>query len=307
MRYTFDDAAAPSTRTPSTSRSSATGRSTTTAGSAACFHGRVPWIRSQALPFGDGAETWELYHILDDFSQGIDLAEQYPDKLRELQDLFDTEAGKFGVYPLSDETVLRALPHNRPSLLEGRTHFTLYPDNVRMPELASVNLKNTSFDLTAFLDIPERGPRASSSARAGRWPAGRCTCRRHTHLPVQLLRPGDHRDHLADPDAHRTDRLSVSFDYDGGGLGKGGTARMHLDGKQVADGRIERTVPFVFSMSGETLDVGIDTCSPVGPTRSGSRSPAPSTGSRSTCGPALTQQDHDDLDDGQLRGAISQQ
>ena len=52
---------------------------------------------------------------------------------------------------------MRALPQNRPSLLEGRTHFLLYRENVRMPELAAVNLKNTSFDLCADLRVPEAG------------------------------------------------------------------------------------------------------------------------------------------------------
>ena len=38
-----------------------------------------------------------------------------------------------------------------------------------------------------------------------------------------------------------------------------------MDGREVAGGRLERTVPFLFSMSGETLDVGVDTGSPAGP------------------------------------------
>ena len=58
---------------------------------------------------------------------------------------------------MSDQTTLRALPHNRPSLLEGRTRFTLYREHVRQPELASVNFKNTSFDLRALLSIPDDG------------------------------------------------------------------------------------------------------------------------------------------------------
>ena len=123
---------------------------------ASCFHGRVPWIRSQSLPFG-AEETWELYNVADDFSQSEDLAAEHPEKLRELQALFDQEARKYNVYPLDDNTTQRALPHHRPSLIEGRTKFTYYRDNVRMPELSIVNLKNTSFDLTAELVIPEAG------------------------------------------------------------------------------------------------------------------------------------------------------
>ena len=80
--------------------------------------------------------------------------------MRELRELFDREARRHDVHPLSDQTTMRALPHNRPSLIEGRTHFTLYRDNVRMPELAAVNVKNTSFDLRARLEVPSAGLKA---------------------------------------------------------------------------------------------------------------------------------------------------
>ena len=59
--------------------------------------------------------------------------------------------------------------------------------------------------------------------------------------------------------------LGVRFDYDGGGLGKGGQVHLSVNGVEVATGRLERTVPFLFSMSGETLDVGVDTGAPAGP------------------------------------------
>ena len=42
-------------------------------------------------------------------------------------------------------------------------------------------------------------------------------------------------------------------------------ATILVNGEEVAQGRIEKTVPFVFSMSGETMDVGIDTGAPVAP------------------------------------------
>jgi hypothetical protein len=54
----------------------------------------------------------------------------------------------------------------------------------------------------------------------------------------------------------------IDFNYDGGGIGKGGTATIMVDGKQVAQGRIERTIPFRISAD-ETLDIGEDTGTPV--------------------------------------------
>ena len=124
---------------------------------AACFHGRVPWERSQDLPVGGPQEQWELYHIDEDFSQSNNLAAEYPEKLAELQEIFDEQAWKYNVYPLSGATTSRSLPLHRPSLIAGQKKFTYYPENVHMPELAIVNMKNRSFELTAHLEIPEGG------------------------------------------------------------------------------------------------------------------------------------------------------
>jgi len=57
-------------------------------------------------------------------------------------------------------------------------------------------------------------------------------------------------------------RVVMVFDYDGGGPGRGGTVTLKVDGETVADGRLEATVPLVFSLD-ETCDVGHDTGSPV--------------------------------------------
>ncbi|NOK23932.1 hypothetical protein HMI50_43910 [Corallococcus carmarthensis] len=59
--------------------------------------------------------------------------------------------------------------------------------------------------------------------------------------------------------------LKLAFDYDGGGLGRGGTARLWVNGRIAGQGRIEKTIPFLFSVSGETFDVGEDTGAAVGP------------------------------------------
>jgi arylsulfatase A-like enzyme len=267
MGYSFDDGGAPSTHVTQYFEILGNRAIYHDGWVACCFHGRVPWIRTQALPFGDGHETWELYRIADDFSQAVDLAAAYPEKLTELRELFDVEARKYDVYPLSDETVGRSLPRNRPSHLDGVRHFVLYPENVRLSELATVNVKNTSFDLTAHVIVPAEGVQGVVICQGGvmaGWsfyvdPDGRPTYlynyygREHTTIAAaDALQAGSHR-------------LGVVFDYDGDGLGKGGDLRLTVDGSTVGYGRIERSVPFVFSMSGETLDVGIDTCSPVGP------------------------------------------
>ena len=149
MRYTFDDGAAPSRRRTQYFEILGNRAIYHDGWVAACFHGRVPWIRSQALPVRRGASAGSCTASPTTSARAATWPPSIPSSSRELQALFDQEARRHGVYPLSDQTTMRALPHNRPSLLEGRTRFTLYRDNVRMPELAAVNLKNTSFDLRA--------------------------------------------------------------------------------------------------------------------------------------------------------------
>jgi hypothetical protein len=222
-------------------------------------------VRSQAVPFGDG-ERWELYRVDSDFSQADDVAAQYPDKLRELRAIFDREARAFGVYPLSDQTTLRALPHNRPSLLEGRTHHTLNRDHVRQSELASVNVKNTSFDLSARLRIPDGGAEGVVICQGGNMAGWSLYVRDgipvyHYNLYGRVLTSIAGTGPLPSGEVE----LGVRFDYDSGGLGKGGQVSLTVNGAEVANGRLERTVPFLFSLSGETLDVGVDTGAPVGP------------------------------------------
>ncbi len=308
MRYSFDDADAPSTRTTQYFEILGNRAIYHDGWIASCFHGRAPWIRTAAMPFGEGAETWELYRIVDDFSQGVDLAAQYPEKLRELQALFDREAAKYDVYPLSDETVQRALPSNRPSHLDGVTHFELYPENVRMTEMASVNLKNVSFDLRARVEIPERGAEGvivcQGGAMAG-WSlylVGGRPAYTYNYFGRDVTT-------IASPGEPPTGSvvIDVAFDYDGGGLGRGGTARLSVGGTEVARGRIEHTVPFLFSMSGETLDVGVDTGSPVGPYDGRFPFTGAITKVEIDLRSGLDDEGRRELHEGRLRGAIASQ
>ncbi|QUR67680.1 arylsulfatase [Mycobacterium spongiae] len=232
---------------------------------AACFHGRVPWIRTGSNPFGDN-ERWELYHIKDDFSQGVDLAAQYPEKLAELQAVFDAEARKYNVYPLSDATFARALPANRPSLFGDRTTATFYADHVRIPETSTVSFTSTSFELRAQLQIPAGGAQGVVICLGGKM-AG-WSLYLLDGVPTFTYNYLGHEITTVAADRKLTEgqvNLGVSFDYDGGGLGMGGMLSLSVNDAVVASGRIERTVPFRFSMSGETLDVGVDTGSLVVP------------------------------------------
>ncbi len=233
---------------------------------AACFHGRVPWERAEDLPVDGEQEAWELYHIENDFSQSNNLAEKYPQKLAELQELFDEQAWKYNVYPLSGATISRSLPFHRPSLVAGQKRVTYYPENVHMPELAIVNMKNRSFEMTAHLEIPQGGAEGVVICQGGNLAGWSLYVL--DNKPIYYYNWMGHEMYKIASDQELPSgyvNLVVDFDYDGGGLGAGGTATLSVNGAEVAQGRIEKTVPFVFSMSGETMDVGIDTGAPVAP------------------------------------------
>ncbi len=55
-------------------------------------------------------ETWELYHVAEDFSEAKNVADQYPEKLQELIALWYVQAGKYGVLPLGDGPYLTQKP-----------------------------------------------------------------------------------------------------------------------------------------------------------------------------------------------------
>ena len=266
MLYSFDSAGAPSTRRTQYFEILANRAIYHDGWVAACFHGRPPWVRSQKLEIGGPQEKWELYNIEQDFSQGQDLAANHPAMVKALQELFEQEAWKYNVYPLSGETLSRSLPFNRPSLIAGQKKFTFYRSNVHMPEMAIVSMKNRSFVMTAHLEIPAGGAEGVVVCQGGNLAGWSLYVR--DNKPTYYYNWLGHEMYAVEARSRcrlGSVELTVKFDYDGGGLGKGGSATLLVNDVQVAEGRIEKTVPFVFSMSGETFDVGEDTGAPVGP------------------------------------------
>jgi arylsulfatase A-like enzyme len=206
---------------------------------------------------------WELYRVTDDFSEANNLVDKEPAKLRELQDLFWVEAAKYNVLPLDNSKVERLDTANRPSLTRGRTLFTYYPGQVRIPEGAAPDMKNKSFQIAANVEIPESGAEGILITQGGRFAGwglyvlggkpvfcyNLAGVQRYTVSGKDKLPPGKHN-------------VALDFKSDGPGLGKGGTATLTVDGKPAGEGKIARTLPFRMSLD-ETLDCGEDTGTPV--------------------------------------------
>jgi arylsulfatase len=232
---------------------------------ASCFHGRPPWIRWQGMPFDGEQERWELYDLRTDFSQADDVAAQYPEKLAELMEVFDREARRNSVYPMRDPGSGSQLIAPVPSSLGDLTKMTYTSAHARMPEFNVVNVKNTSWRMTAVVEVSAgaHGVIACQGGNMAGWslylseggvPTFHYNWYGHQHTSVAAptaLTPGHHE-------------IDMLFAYDGG-FAAGGDVALSVDGVLVAEGHVPNTVPVIFSMSGETFDVGIDTGAPVGP------------------------------------------
>ena len=261
MLYSFDAAKAPSKRRTQYFEMFAN-RALYNDGWIACTTPPTPPWASLGSPVGVDDYQWELYDVTRDFSEANNLAGKEPRKLRELQERFWIEAAKSNVLPLDNRKIERADVSNRPSLTRGRSVFTYYPGMARIPEGTAPDLKNKSFVIAAAVEIPEgraQGVLATQGGRFNGWGlyllAGKPVfhynvggVHRYTVAAPEKLRPGKHT-------------LVLDFKYDGG-LGQGGTAVLKVDGQQVAEGRLGRTIPFRISAD-ETLDIGEDTGTPV--------------------------------------------
>jgi arylsulfatase len=206
---------------------------------------------------------WELYNVAEDFSQANDLAASNPEKLRELQRLFYIEAVKYNVLPLDNTKVERLDVQNRPSNIRGLKEFTYYDGMVRIPEGGAPDLKNKSFGISAVVNIPEGGAEGLLMTQGGRFAGiglylldGRpvfhynlAGVERYTVAGKDKISPGRHV-------------VTLDFNYDGGGVGKGGQATLTVDGEKVASEHLPQTIAYRMSLD-ETLDIGEDTGTPI--------------------------------------------
>jgi len=262
LAYTFDDAKAKDRHTTQYFE---------IAGSRALYHDgwlartihRVPWEPQPRATFDK--DKWELYDTRKDFSLANDMAAKNPKKLKELQALFMKEAVKYNVLPLDDRSIERmdAGLAGRPDLMGARTSLTLYPGMTGMMENTFLNVKNRSMTITGEVDIPQGGANGVILAQGGRF-GGWSLYLKDGKLAYAYNWVGLERYTVAAPDPLPAGKatIKVDFVYDGGGRGKGATAALLVDGKQVAKGRIAKTNAFIFSLD-EGADVGMDEDTPV--------------------------------------------
>ncbi|MDL5159802.1 arylsulfatase [Actinomycetospora termitidis] len=263
MRYTFTDPDAPDRRRTQYFEMCGNRGIYHEGWTAVTRHG-IPWemVPTAGRSFHD--DVWELYDTTKDPSQAHDVAAEHPATLAHLRDLFFAEAVKYQVLPLDDRVTERENPQlaGRFDLVGDRTSVTFRGSTRRLIEETVPNVKNRSHAVVADVEVPDGGAEGVVVAQGGRFGGwsiyvrdGRpCYVynffglRRDTVRAEAAIPPGRHQ-------------VRVDFAYDGG-VGRGGTATLRVDGDEVGSVRVEATIPYYFSFD-ETFDVGVDLGTPV--------------------------------------------
>jgi arylsulfatase A-like enzyme len=225
-----------------------------------------PWLLGTAKLPEVNEYKWELYNLAEDYSQYNDVAAKNPDKLKELQALFLTEAAKYNVLPL-DNSILPRLLTARPSATAGRTVFTYSGENSNIPTGNAPSILDRDYTITAEVTIPKGGAEGMIVTLGGRFGGyGLYLLKGRPVFVYNLLdlkryrweggvggrdwfgrglKPGKHT-------------IVFDFKYDGPGPAKGGTGVLTADGKELSRQTIPHTIPILMSID-ETFDIGIDT------------------------------------------------
>lgn len=264
LAYTFDDPDTPSRRTTQYFEQ---------LGNRAIYHNgwiasvkhRTPWEMGDVELPDFETEPWQLYDLESDWSQAIDVATSHSEELERLKYLFVVEAARNNVFPLDDRSGERmnADLAPRPDLPGDRKEMVFGPSARRIYEDAAINVKNRSHRVVARVDLPSgtgNGVIVAQGGRFGGWALhliDGVPTYTYNYFGLDLteilgsepLMPGQHE-------------IEMRFEYDGGGLGKGGAVGLSVASTSIGSGRIPRTVPYLFS-SHETLDVGVDLGTPV--------------------------------------------
>ena len=216
-----------------------------------------PWILNAPLPSPTNYK-WELYNLTEDYSQANDLAAKMPDKLKEMQALFDQEAKKYNVFPLDNRSFARAV-EPRPSATAGKTLFTYTGVNAGIATANAPNLIGKSYTITAEVDVPKDGGSGVIATLGGRWGGwGLYLLNGKPVFNYNMLILAQYQ--WVGKDALTAGKHTIVFDYtyEGPGIAKGGSGVLKVDDKVVATGKQSNSVAFL-QVADETFDVGVDT------------------------------------------------
>jgi arylsulfatase len=235
---------------------------------------RAPWEAfGAANPDPLNNQVLELYDLNTDFSQSRNIAAENPDKVKAMKKRFIEEAKKYQVFPL-DASVAARIVAPRPNITAGRTEFVYTHPMVGLPQGDSPAILNSSYTITADIEVPKGGAEGMILTSGGRFAGYGFYLLKGK--PVFLWNLLDlERIKWEGPDALAPGKHSVEFhfEYDGlgvgtlaynnmSGLGRPGTGTLKVDGKVVATKQMPRTLPMILQWD-ESFDIGSDTLTGV--------------------------------------------
>ena len=265
--YTFDDAKAPARHTQQYFEIFANRAMYKDGWIASCKLGRIPWELdpATAAKFAPGVwdpekDVWELYNIDEDFSQANNLAEKYPEKLSELKALFWEEAEKYNVTPLLGGL---AMFYGFQPPAAGRTKLTYYAGVENVAPGMIPHVYGTSYSIEADLVIPQGGAEGAIVANAD-FLGGFSLYVQDGKLHHTYAFLGIKSDTLTSSEPLPTGPVVARFEFtaDAPKPGTGGKTKLLVNGKTVAEGTLEHTVPLHFS-GYACMDIGKDNNKPV--------------------------------------------
>ncbi|KKK39251.1 arylsulfatase [Mesobacillus campisalis] len=203
-------------------------------------------------------DKWELYHVAEDASETKDLAGAQPEKLKELQDLFEEEAGKYNVFPMSFIMGDGFLSIPKDSL-RAKNSFTFYQGMSRLPEGASPFLINRSYSIT----VPIKRDKKDEGVllALGSTESGYTLYIKNNRLVYEYNR-GNKVYKIESRQKVPSGPSTITYKFDHTGQHKG-TGTLYLNGEKVGEAAIEETHKFKLSFEG--LDIGKDSNYPVSP------------------------------------------
>jgi arylsulfatase len=235
---------------------------------------RAPWeAYGAANPDPLNNQVLELYNLNEDFSQSNNIADQHPDRVKELKEMFIFEANKHQVFPM-DASVATRLAQPRPNITAGRSEFVYTTPMTGLPQGDSPSILNSSYTMTAEIEVPEGGAEGMILTSGGRFAGygfylleGKpvflwnvIDLERIKWAGTEALAPGKHT-------------IEFDFKYDGlgagtlaynnmSGLGRSGTGTLKVDGEVVDTKKMDKTLPMILQWD-EAFDIGSDTLTGV--------------------------------------------
>lgn len=205
----------------------------------------LPWDpfckNPKALTPWNDEMKWELYHVSEDWTQNDDVAAKYPDKLKELQNLFVDEATKYNVFPMNGSKPAMAFSQ-RPGTKAGQTRFVYDYPILNLPPVLAPNLLNVSFSISAdvTVDAGTKGVIMQQGGHFGGYAMAIEDGKPFFAYNVLSLATTEWKS----PQALAAGRHTIVFAFKANeGIGKGGTGTLLVDGKSVATATMAMSIP----------------------------------------------------------------